>query len=230
MGIIPSNYLPSGFLSTSSQYTSGTQQLDKWKTMTDVVYSPAMIDAGDTTVKTAIDNYLNLSVVLEDTTSQGPFYNLIRAFSYAMMDVEEDVETLSVLYDLEQCPDRLLPEIASLIGWRLYGHDPNSWRVQLFNAVDIYKRAGTKQSIQIAINSIFSREEFDVSSNIHEMWESYIPHLIYYSLATDSSSFSDFSNWTPAKASAMGVDEYSFSSMDENIRLAVDRILYILHK
>ena len=138
MEIIPSDFLPSAYLAPSSQYTSGTQQLDKWKTMVDVVYSPSIIDEKDETVKLAIDNYLSTSALLEDTTSKGPFYNLLRAFSYAMMDVGEDVENLSILYDLEQCPDRLLPELAELIGWRLYGHEPSRWRVQLYNAVDIY--------------------------------------------------------------------------------------------
>tara|TARA_R110002110_G_scaffold281573_3_gene496141 strand:- start:1095 stop:5216 length:4122 start_codon:yes stop_codon:yes gene_type:complete len=230
LSIIPSDYLPSAFLTPSSQYTSGIQQLDKWKTMVDVVYSPAIMDESNVDVKKAIDDFLPNSTLLKDRTSNGPFYNLLRAFSYAMMDVSEDVEKLSVLYDLEQCPDDLLPELAKLIGWRLYGHEPNRWRVQLYNAVDIYKRAGTKQSIQIATNSVFSKNVFDVSSKIHELWESYIPHLIYYSIATESPYFLDLNSWTETTANSMGVDNYSSSSMDDNLKMVVDHILSRLQR
>jgi len=223
--VLPQDFLTSSYLNSTGTYTSGTQQLDKLKTLIEVVYSPLKVDEQDFTVKNAIDDYISANTLLTDETSKGPHYSLMRLLSYGYMDIQEDLDRMMFLYNIDECPDEYLPELANLIGWRLYGYDPNKWRVQLANAVDIYKRSGTKVAIQTAVNSVFSEGVFDVSSSITELWESYIPHLAYYALATESVDLSSFNVWTRDKAEAMGVSGYSSSSMDENLRLCVDAIL-----
>jgi hypothetical protein len=106
----------------------------------------------------------------------------------------------------------------------LFGTNPDRWRLQLRNAVQIYKTAGTKQSIQFAVNTVFPKDTYPVSSNIKELWESYIPYLIYYSLATESPYFESNQTWTPELARSLAIDTYA-ETIDENIRLAVDRIV-----
>lgn len=239
--IIPEIYLPPEYLSKTSTYTSGTQQLDKWKTMIDVVYSIDTINESDTTVKEAIDTYFSTNALSNSQSSRGPFRRLLEAFSYAMLDISEDVEGLEYLYDIEECPDDYLPHLADLIGWKLYGYDPTKWRIQLANAVDVYKRAGTKESIQFALNNVFPRQTFDIESKLQELWESYIPNLIYYSIATESVYLNTDeylphkSNpeqietlWNRELADAMKVRSFSFEDHDLNLRMVVDRIVEIL--
>jgi len=230
----PFNHLPSGIGGGfSGTWTSGTQQLDKLNTLVDVIYSPKLMDIHDDKVKDAFFKYLVHKSGLGDTlfTKQlsgtvgaGPFHKLLKAYSYSFADVTDKVENINALYDIEQCPKQFLPYIADLIGWNLLGSDPERHRLQLKNAVDIYKRSGTKESIQIATNALFA-DALNVSGDVHELWESYIPFLAYYAIATESKYFRTFDDWTPDLAQRLGVKGYSISSMDDNIRHAVDTIL-----
>lgn len=222
--------IPSLFLSGSGTWTSGTQQLEKLKTLIDVIYSPLYIDSQDTRVRDAFSDFFSLTSYLSGEDNKGPFHRLIKAFSYLFRDVDEQIETLDILYDIEQCPDKWLPCIADLIGWPLFGFDPSRWRLQLYNAVDIFKRIGTKRGLKLAVDSLFGESVFEVSSYISELWESYVPNLIYYSLATESSSLNSFSSWTKSLALSLGVSSYSVSNMDDNIRYCVDTIIYELVK
>jgi hypothetical protein len=223
--ILPIDFTPEQYLSTSNAFTSGTQQLDKLLTLMDVVYSPSYMDQGDVRVKTAIRDYLDNSFLLTTKSLQGPFLKLLKAFSFAFADYSNMVDRIEVLNDLDECPDEYIPMLAELIGWKLYGSDPVRWRLQLANAVDIYKTVGTKKSIQFVINSVLGPGVKDVSSSISECWESYVPFLIYYALATESPLLKDFSTWTPRLQHDLNVVGYSFSSMDENIRMCVDKII-----
>ena len=233
--LIPDEFLPSGLLgaSLSGPGTSGTQQLDKLKTMVDVIYSPQYSNRADTKVKDAFEDYIDNETLLTSTELKGPFHRLLKAFSYSMFDRLEEAEVLNILYDIDDCPREFLPHLAKLIGWKLYGTDEARQRLQIKNAVSLYKKTGTKESIQAAVNSLFSDDIFDVSANIHELWESYIPFLIYYALGTESTLFKDFTTWTREIANDKGVTTssgptYSSSSMDFNIRAAVDNILLYL--
>lgn len=224
LSLIPNQFSTSSFVA-QTQYTSGLQQLEKLQTLVDVVYSPLYMDAQDTKVKEAFEVFLEQQKFLTDPTILGPFTSLLRAFSFSFADTANAVNILDVLYNIEECPDEYLPFLADLIGWRLFGSDASRWRLQLVNAVDIYKRAGTKASIKLAVDSIFAQDVFDVTSNITELWESYIPFLIYYALATESSAFIDFTTWTRELAEKLDVDTYSTSSMDDNLRIATDNII-----
>lgn len=223
---IPSSYLPQQYLTVSNAWTSGTQQLDKLQTMIDVVYSPLYADSKDFRVRDAFVDYIDNSYFLNELQSAGPFWKLLKAYSYSIFDVYNQIDEVRTLNDIDECQEEYLPLLAELIGWPLFGSDPDRWRLQLANAVDVYKKCGTKDSIQFAINSIFSEDVFNISTSIHELWESYIPHLMYYALATDSINFSSTDSWTVSKAQYLNVSGFSLSSHDENIRMAVDTIVY----
>jgi hypothetical protein len=221
-----SSLIPSVFLSGTSTYLSGTQQLDNLKTWIDVVYSPLHADRSDFTVRDRFELFIDSQDKIRNKVVAGPIAKLVRALSFAMFDLNNDTEILKSAYDIEDCPDEYLPFLANLIGWNLFGSNPQRWRLQLRNAVDIYKSVGTKRSLQFALNSVFPKDIFDIESRIAELWESYVPYLIYYSLATESDYFKDNDTWTPDLASRMNVGTYSYSSLDENLRLATDRIVY----
>lgn len=223
-GYLPDDYLPPQY-TVSNIYTSGTQQLDRLKTLVDVVYSPLYIDNGDTRVKDAVEDFLQNGYKISQNNLQGPFIDLIKAMGYSFADYSNNVDLLETLYDIDRCPDEFLPQLAHLLGWRLFGSEPDRWRLQLANAVSVYKRMGTKQAIQFAADSVFAQDVFDVSSKIYELWESYVPHLIYYALATESVLLKDFNTWDRLKANSLEVDTFNPSSMDENVKLCTDQII-----
>lgn len=222
-----SNYglIPTDYLAGSSLYTSGASQLEKLKTIVEVAYSPLHADVKDSRVKDAFEDYLTTRVFLEDKESNGPFRKFINAVSYSIYDVNSEIDGLNLLYDIEKCPIELLPFIANLIGWNLLGHNPEKWRSQLRNATLIYKAKGTKKALQLALDAAFGDEVFDLSSNIVELWESYIPNILYYAIATESSALASFDTWTQEIANSLGIPDYSSNSMDTNIRFVVDDIL-----
>jgi len=219
---IPEEFSP---LITPTSYTSGTQQLEKLKTLVDVIYSPLLIDSADKRVKNAIDDFLTIGDRIELKSNYGAFSRLIKAFSMAFADYQNTIDRLGIINDLNRCEDNLLPKIAELIGWKLFGSEPDRWRLQLANAVDIYRSTGTKKSIQFAVDSVFGQEVFDISSTVLEQWESYIPNLIYYSLATESTLLKDYSTFTQDVAASLGITSYSFDNFDQNIRSCTDKIL-----
>lgn len=232
LDLIPEDYSP---LVDQTFFTSGTQQLDKLLTLIDIVYSPLYLDYSDTRVRDAINDFLENNFTLTEEILTGPFSRLLKAFSFSFADYTNSVDQLEVINDLTLCRDEHLPYLAKLIGWRLFGSDPDRWRLQLSNALNIYKTAGTKKSIQFAVDAVLGQEVFDVSSKVSELWESYIPNLIYYALATESSILKDLTTFTPEVAQRLGIRSWnpgqsSFNvrsdNMDENIKLCVDQILY----
>jgi hypothetical protein len=219
-------YYPSALFASGSRYDlSGTQQLDKFKTWNDVIYSPLFSDNSDFRVRDKFEVYLESDLKSTTKVEDGPFARLIRALSFFAYDMSNETEEISTLYDIDDCPDEYLPLIAQLIGWDLFGNKPERWRLQLRNAVSIYKAIGTKKSIQSTVGTVFPKDVFPIESRVTELWESYVPYLIYYALATESKYFKSFQTWTASLAGSMDVDTYSTASMDTNIRLAVDRIL-----
>jgi hypothetical protein len=224
--LIPKDFLPSLALPTS--YLSGTILLDKLLTLVDVIYSPLYLDNGDDRVKVAIENYLSTSNLITKKSNTGPFIKLVKALSFAFADYNNTIDVLETLNDLKKCPDEYLPLLANLIGWDLFGTEPDRWRLQISNAVNIYKSTGTKKSIQFAVDSVLGQDVFNVSSTITELWESYVPFIIEYALATESSLLKDFTTWTPEIASRLGIGYFNPSSMEENVKLCVDQIIYDL--
>ena len=222
--------IPSDYLSGTSTYTSGLQSLEKLETMLDVIYSPLYIDNQDFTVKEAFDDYISAGTVLDTKESLGPQRKFFEAVGFGMADVMNQVDSIDLIYDIENVPDEYLQYVAQLVGWKLFGHSTDKWRHQLRNAVEVYKRKGTLDSIQYVMNSLISNSVMDVSGNVQELWESYLPFLCWYALATESIHFSKFSKWTLAKANRSGVHAYNPTSLTENVKLAVDSILLDLYK
>ena len=228
-GIIPTDYL-SGTSTSAGMYTSGSQLLERLKTLNEVVYSPHYLDVPDRKVEEAFVTYLSTSALITDTEEAGDFTKFCRGISFSLADRVTEGNEINVLYDIANCPDQYLELLAELIGWRLIGADVDKWRVQLRNAVQIYKKKGTRKSIQVLLDTLFSADVFDAttSSILSELWESYIPDIIYYTLATSSEPFRDgFTSYTPELANAFAVP-YSRTSIDTNIRSLVDRILFDL--
>ena len=222
---IDERMIPDMFLRGNGSFTNGTQNLEKMHTFIDVIYSPLHIDREEVTIKNAIESFLgNSQTVLATTEVAGPLNKFYRAVSYLMRDIDSEVENLELLTSISKCPKEFLPYLANLIGWRLRGNNEASWRNQIQNATNLYKKKGTKAGLVDALNTVIVNNPIDVSSSITEMYESYIPNLLYYLLKTESDVFNSDS-YDAEKAASMGIDIYDPSDKDKNIRAGVDYIL-----
>ena len=231
------SYIPQEFLSgvqdaisdssagEVATYTSGTQKLDNLLTLIDVIYSPLAIDRQDFRVKSAFDDFLNAQLLLEDEVSDGPFRKILTAFGYHFADISNQVEDIKYLYDIENTEQEKLRYIADLIGFKLRGNQSEKWRHQLRTAVDIYKRSGTQQSLRSALNAIIVDSVLDIDNKIIPLWESYLPFIIWYALASGSPLFKNLKTWTLKTSKDSGVISYSTSSLEENLKLVTDSIL-----
>jgi hypothetical protein len=221
---VNTNLLPTNFYSGTGQYVSGTQNLDKLKTLVDVVYDDHPLAKSDTYIYDAFIDYISNGNLLESRESTGQFSKFMKAASYSFFDTNSDVQLLSYLYSIEDCPAHLLKYLAELIGWELRGTNPESWRRQLMFAMKLYKQKGTKEGLYNALTTVLPGTSIETSS-ISEFYESYVPFLIYYLLKTDTSLFSSFTSWSPIKASEYCGKEYSYVDMDYNIRVVIDHML-----
>jgi hypothetical protein len=235
-GVIPTAYVSGAAdaivdasAGKTATYTSGIQKLENLKTLIEIVYSQSYMDNEDYRVKDAFDNYIAASTKLNDLTAKGPFRKFLNAFGFELADRTDEIEQIQLLYDIENCPQENLKRIADLIGWRLYGNSPSKWRHQLRSAVEIYKRKGTLDAIQYAINALVINTALDVSSKVQELHESYLPQLIWYALGTESEYFLNLNTWTPDKANEAGIFQYDSSSIENNLKLAVDHVLLELY-
>ena len=236
------SYLPANFVSGAADgitessagilpiYTSGTQKLDALQTLMNVVYSPLYIDEQDFTVKAAFDSYIDASLLLSNKTSKGPYRKFINLLGYEFADLTNEIENIGLIYDIENVKDEHIQYIADLIGFQLRGRSPSKWRQQLRLALDLYKKSGTIEAIQAAINALIVDSVFDVSGKVQDLWESYIPQLIWYALGTESPLFRDLNTWTPGLCRRAGIDSYSTSSLEENLKIVTDSILLDLYK
>ena len=233
---------PNTFVSSNSSSTSGVQPLAKLKTLNEVIYSPLAADYLDYRVRDDFKEFESLSSVEGMTfgaVAGGPFHRLIQAMSYSMYDINNQVDGLSELYDIDNVNKKFLPRLAELIGWEFIGDDTDKWRGQLREATRIYKAKGTKRGLEIGLKTLFGDGVFNLSSNVYELYESYIPFMIYYALVTESPLFrtmdkfkeNPFNTYTHAAAMAMGVavsGDYSPTSMETNLEYCVDHILLYL--
>ena len=227
-GTLSSTYgglLPASYVSSTGVYTSGTQTLSALKSLVDVVYSTDYLSEGDTYVKDALDGYLSTGDSLEGQELAAPFSRFLQAVSYSLFDTNNDVSKLKSLYDIERCPDELLPYLADLIGWQVYGSNPESWRRQIRGAVGLYKKKGTKEGLYDAITTVLPTTPLHTSS-ISEFYESYIPYLLYYLIKTDTTLFDSFESFNFTKGQELIPDDYSSTDMDENIRKVIDWMLF----
>jgi hypothetical protein len=216
--------LPSDYTSGTTTYVSGTQPLDRLHTLIDVIYSDQYSNKDDTYVRDAFDDYVANSTLLTGRERAGPFSKFIKGVSYSFFDTRDEVERLESLYDIENCPPRLLKYVADLIGWDLKGSNPEGWRRQLLFATTLYKQRGTKKGLYNAITTVLPGVELEESS-ISEFYESYIPYLAYYLLNTDSALFESLSTWTQEEAFKYTGGEYDPASLDNNVRIVIDHMM-----
>lgn len=54
------------------------------------------------------------------------------------------------LFDPDRCPEKYLKFLAGMIGWKLIGTDPDSWREQIKAAPLLYKIRGTNRGVLLA--------------------------------------------------------------------------------
>lgn len=223
---------PNEYVSGVGYWTSGDQQLNKLLTLVDIIYATDNFNAKDFHVKEAFDDYISVGSLLDTEVSKGPFYRFLQAIGFSIADRTAEADSLFDLFDIEKCPAKYLVYLANLIGWKLIGYDSAKWRLQLRRAIEVYRSKGTKRSIKLISDLIFSEDTFDITTrNLFGLYESYIPNLLYYVLATDSMAFaSGLTSWTQEKATALGIPEYSFTDVDTNIRLVIDHILLDIHR
>ena len=236
------SYLPIDFVSGTADgdtqssagvlptYTSGIQKLDALQTLMDVVYSPLYIDEQDYTVKESFDNYIDASLLLSNRISKGPYRKFTTLLGYEFADLTNEIENIGLIYDIENVRGEHLQYIADLIGFKLRGNSSSKWRQQLRLALDLYKKSGTLAAIQAAVNALIVDSVFDVSGQVQDLWESYLPQLIWYSLGTESPLFQNLNTWTPGLAGTAGIRHYSPSSLEENLKIVTDDILLTLYK
>jgi hypothetical protein len=233
--IIPVDYVSSVSINGGT-YTSGTQLLDRLKTLNTINYSPHFVDSPDVKIEESFTTYYDTSTVglggtlIEEEQGAGPLARFIQAISFSIADRLTEQDEIGILYDIGKCPDEFLELLAELIGWRFIGADIDKWRVQLRNAIEIYKMKGTRKSVQLLLDTLFSTGVFNItaSSTLSELWESYIPDLMYYAIATNSKAFDSRKIYTPQVARQLGIPYYSTLSMHTNIQHAVDKILFDL--
>ena len=176
----------------------------------------------------------------------GPLFKFIRAMSYNFYDLKNLSNDLSNLLSIDKCPREFLDFLSHYIGWKLFTDDIESWRGQLRKAIYIYKAKGTRKALDTVLGLIFPDTVFDASNKktgFVELWESYLPNLIYYALKTSSfvgSNYDEaFQFWSDA-ADPNGIGNphdltlnfcvFGEDKHDTMIRFMVDAILELLHK
>ena len=223
-------YLPNDTLSGTGTHVSGTQLRDRLETLAGVIYSDKYFNNKDSKVEDSFTDYISTASLITDTEYAGPFARFMKAIAFSIANRSGEAEELETLLDIESCPDEMLPYLADLIGWTMLGSDASRCRNQIRQAVAIYKAKGTKRSVQFVADAVFGTSAFNVVDNqLYDLWESYLPNLIYYSIATSSTlTEGGLETFTRAKATNLGLDTYSPTNLDHNIRIAVDRIMFEL--
>ena len=195
----------------------------------------------------------SLSIILSSTlypTKIAPAGNLrkfLQAMSFTFYDVDEVISELNEIIDIHKAPPEFVEHLATLIGWKLVGEDVESWRAQLRNAIYLYKTKGTREGLESFMSLFFvSGTYFPLSSTntladstrkggLYELWESYLPNLIYYTLKTES--FMVSATDTEREQFVRHLKDYTQLNVnvdkevpDNNFRFLTDLILEALHK
>tara|TARA_R110000765_G_scaffold313179_1_gene406214 strand:+ start:5702 stop:8728 length:3027 start_codon:yes stop_codon:yes gene_type:complete len=225
------NYIPPHFSQTNSQvsadiHTSGTQQFDTLKTLLHIWYNPN--DESSTVLDDYIDIFINQGTFTTRQVEDGAFTKFLQAISFGFYDVNSTIEDLGNLVDIERCPGEFLPQLASLIGWKLMTGDIDRWRAQLRKAVYLYKAKGTRKSLEEALELVFTTSSIIPVDEIEETWEMFLPRMVYYLIATESATLND-SGLSPASFKGITEARFNIHDLDSNYRAATDYVLEILH-
>ena len=188
------------------------------------VFTISWTATGGATFETAsnIDN--DVISVITSKSLEGNLLKFMRAMSFFVSDIDDQVLSLETLHSIEDCPPELLPYLADSVGWTLYTDNSDSHRRQLREALRLYQMKGTAEGLKQLLRVILPGLSLDFDAKYSEYFESYVPNCLYYLLRTES-NIKDFDTWTFEDALAYTRGEFSYSSIDLNVRYAVDAIL-----
>ena len=188
---------------------------------------------------------VNASLLGLDVTrmeNAGPMGKMLKALAYGFYDVKTSIRDIQHLLDIEQCPEEFLQYLGRYLGWTFFSNDPDAWRDQLKQAIYLYKAKGTRQALAAAVGMVIPSSVYtpaNTTSGLQELWESYIPNLLYYTLKTETSlgkslrRYQKFKKgWTDALAASgipIKVTNYDSQNPDNNVRFVVDAILELLN-
>tara|TARA_R110000824_G_scaffold158276_6_gene332063 strand:+ start:6970 stop:11838 length:4869 start_codon:yes stop_codon:yes gene_type:complete len=173
----------------------------------------------------------------------GPMSKMLKALAYGFYDIQTSIRDVQYLLDIEECPEEFLQYLGRYLGWTFFSEDPDKWRDQLKQAIYLYKAKGTRQAIAQAVNMVIPSSVYSPVapvSGLQELWESYIPNLLYYTLKTetnlgkDNDEYLDFRSKFSGALAASGlpfrVTNYDGANKDSNVRFAVDAVLELLNE
>lgn len=172
----------------------------------------------------------------------GPMGKMLKALAYGFYDVKTSIRDIQYLLDIEQCPEEFLQYLGRYLGWTFFSDDPDKWRDQLRQAIYLYKAKGTRQALVNAVGMVIPSSIYTPNaavSGLQELWESYVPNLLYYTLKTETDLgkspevYKAFrTSWTKsleASGIPITVTNYDPQNQDNNVRFAVDAILELLN-
>lgn len=221
------------YYSSTQSYVSGDLPLEGLKTLLGAWYNDK--DDMSTTLDDSLDLLLTTGEYPKKTIEAGPFTKFIRAVSFGFYDVNTVAEDLGELFDIERCPPRFLRYLAANIGWQLKTGDVDRWRAQLRHATYLYKSKGTRQCLEDAVALIFPNATFNPFEKFYSTYESFLPRLIYYLIATESwaSNSPEYHKGKDLLNSFEENSNYSINHIsgnkDVNLRFLTDYVLERLH-
>jgi len=227
------------FYSSTQSYVSGDLPLSGLKTLIDVWYNSG--DELSTTIEDSLSLLLTTGAFPDRLIEAGPFTKFLRAVSLGFYDANTVAEDLADLIDIQRCPPQFLKYLGALIGWNLRSGDIDRWRAQLRHATYLYKSKGTQRCLEDALALIFPNAGFKPLENFYSTFESFIPRLIYYLIATEgwaasSGEYHQNLNWVPEGATtnfqgSVPVKDYPYvinhivANRDANLRFLTDYAL-----
>ena len=240
---VPFNTPSSTFVPTGGEqgnfYASGGQLVSALDTLVNVWVNE---DDPNSLYFRDIVNASLLGLDVSRMENAGPMGKMLKALAYGFYDVQTSIRDIQYLLDIEQCPEEFLQYLGRYLGWTFFSDDPDKWRDQLKQAIYLYKAKGTRQALANATNMVIPSSVYSPNnevSGLQELWESYVPNLLYYTLKTETDlgkntqTYLNFSQaWTNSLASSgipVSVSNYDPRNQDNNVRFAVDAILELLN-
>ena len=221
-------------------YASGGQLVSALDTLVDVWVNE------DDPNSLYFRDIVNASLLGLDVTRMenvGPMSKMLKALAYGFYDVQTSVRDIQYLLDIEECPEEFLQYLGRYLGWTFFTDDPDKWRDQLRQAIFLYKAKGTRQAIAQAVNMVIPSSVYNPVapvSGLQELWESYVPNLLYYAIKTETSLGQDKEQYLSFRKEFDGalassgynfrVTNYDPHDQDNNVRFVVDAVLQLLNE
>ena len=241
---IRGNYLCSPFSQLSSTYAdnyyaSGNLLASALDTLVNVWVNDD--DPNTLYFKDIVDASL-LGLNVSRMENKGPMGKMLKALAYAFYDVQDSIRDIQFLLDIDECPEEFLQYLGRYLGWTFFTEDPVEWRDQLKQAIYLYKAKGTRSALVAATNMVIPSGIYDPNhpvSGLQELWESYLPNLLYYTIKTETNVGTDndlyneiLAQWQVSfDASAIPIKAQNFDPFngDNNVRFLVDYVLEYLN-